>query len=268
MAAIDTVAAGVNTAGASFATATPAAGDSLAVRNFPDAASAWLFGVRSQHVTSAQPFRIRSPLLHDNVQGLRFYPQETTSPGELDEATPQRLYPQDVLTVEASTAPATGVAEIVLATYYESLPGASARLYAPGDVDGLIRAIKPVLVTLTAASLTFNAWAGAALDSVEALLHANTDYAVLGYTTDQPLAAVAVRGIDTANLRVSGPGTTRHDLTRSYFRRLSYVTGLPCIPVINSANVGATFVDAIAAAAPGANPSVVLILGELAQRLG
>lgn len=268
MAAIDTIAFGNNTAGSSYGAATPAAGDSRQIRNFPDAANAWLIGAFSHHVTSAQPYRIRSPLLHDNVQGLRFFPAELASPGELDPPLSQRLYAQDELIVEASTAPATGVAEIALPIYYEQLPGAAARLYSPGDVDGLIRSIKPVLVTLTAASLTFNTWSGALLNSAEDLLHANTDYAVLGYTTDQPLAAVAIRGIDTANLRVAGPGTTRHDETRAYFRRLSYILGLPTIPVINSANVGATFVDAIAAAAPAANPNIVVVLGELSQRLG
>ncbi len=266
MAAIDTIAFGNNVAGSSYGATTLASGDSRQVRNFPDSANAWLIGAFSQHVTSAQPFRIRSPLLHDNVQGLRFFPGELVSPGELDPPLSQRLYAQDELIVEASTAAATGVAEIALPIYYEQLPGAQARLYTPGDVDGLIRNIKPVLVTI--AGVGFNAWTGALLNSVEDLLHANTDYAVLGYTTDQGVCAVAIRGIDTANLRVAGPGVTRHEETRAYFRRLSYILGLPTIPVINSANVGATFVDVIAAAAPAANPNIIVYLGELAQRLG
>ncbi|MGH2371707.1 MAG: hypothetical protein ACRDI2_26340, partial [Chloroflexota bacterium] len=158
MPALDAIAAGNNTAGANFGTATVAAGDSLSIRNFPQTTRAQLLGAFSQHVTSAQFFRVRSPLLHDNVQGIRIIPAALVSEGPLVGEPLQELYAQDTLIIEASTAAATGVAEIVLPIYYDQLPGADARLYAPGDVLPLVKAIKPLLVTPASGANAFNVW--------------------------------------------------------------------------------------------------------------
>jgi len=69
---------------------------------------------------------------------------------------------------------------------------------------------------------------------------------VLGMTTDTECAAVCLRGPDTGNLRVSVPGEP--DLTEDtmwWFRELSWHYNLPLIPVINSANKGATLIDCV-----------------------
>jgi hypothetical protein len=70
---------------------------------------------------------------------------------------------------------------------------------------------------------------------------------VLGMTTDTECAAVCLRGPDTGNLRVSRcPGEP--DLTEDtmyWFRKMSMEYGLPLIPVINSANKGATLIDCV-----------------------
>jgi hypothetical protein len=55
-----------------------------------------------------------------------------------------------------------------------------------------------------------------------------------------------LRGPDTGNLRVSVPGEP--DLIEDcswWFRLISFHYGLPLIPVINSANKGATLIDAV-----------------------
>jgi hypothetical protein len=97
----------------------------------------------------------------------------------------QIVEPQDTLTFELSTAAATGKALGALLIYYGQLPGAAARLYNPGDIKPLIRNIKPVVVTITSAAPTRPASGWTRLiTGTESLLHANTDYAVLGLVTD------------------------------------------------------------------------------------
>jgi len=180
----------------------------------------------------------------------------------------QELHPQDTLTFEFTTAAATGKALGALAIYYDQLPGAAARLYSTGDIAGLVRNIKPLSVAIGVGANTAGIWYDLVITTTESLLHANTDYAVLGITFDQPVAAVAVKGIDTGNLRVGAPGNVNPAFGAEYFARLSRLSGMPCIPVINAANAGSTFVSLISSAATAAAGTVQLILAELSQNLG
>lgn len=267
MPAIDTIASFQATSGASFAAGTMAAGDSATIRNFPPTATAKLLAAYYDAVTATAPWRVRSPLLHDNVRGIQFYPGQTPSESLLTAEMAQTLEPQDTLTFEFSTAATTGKALGALLVYYSQLPGSAARLHAPGDITGIIKSIKPVVVTIPSAANTAGAWYDTLLTTTENLLHANTDYAVLGYSVDTAVAAVAVKGIDTGNLRVSGPGVLRAGATRKYFVELSMASGLPCIPVLSSANAGGIYVSIISSAATAAACDVVLYLAELAQNL-
>jgi hypothetical protein len=268
MPAIDTIAAANLDVGETFGAGTMAAGDSAAVRNFPPSAEARLLAAFTDHVTSVQLARVRSPLLHDNVRGIEFIPGEDPGLLPLYRLPAQKLFAQDELVFELSTAAATGKAEIVLPIYYSQLPGAAARLFMPGDVMPLIKNIKPVLVTIASGANVANTWLDTALTDDEDLLHANTDYAVLGITTDLGVAALAIKGIDTGNLRVGCPGLVRYDLTADWFVKLSEATGLPTIPVINAANYGATYLSLISSAATAAALNASVILAELSQNLG
>jgi hypothetical protein len=94
------------------------------------------------------------------------------------------------------------------------------------------------------------------------LLHANSQYAVLGYLTDVAVPAVAIRGIDVGNLRCGGPGLLMPDYTQWYFCDMSMNTGRPHIPVINANNKGGTFVSVLGLTASVA-VNVSLIMAEL-----
>jgi hypothetical protein len=267
MPAIDTIACFQTTVNSSLAAGVFATGDSGVVRNFQQPAYAQLLAVMYDDVTSAQPFRIRSPLLHDNVQGLRFYPGENGAPHLLPQYMTQKLQPQDTLTIELSTAASTGKAVAVPLIYYNSLPGATARLHTKGDIMGIIKNIKPLVVTISSGGNTAGIWQDVVITTTEDLLHANTDYAVLGLLSDNTVSCLAIKGIDTGNLRVGAPGITRSEINNDWFVRLSDQTGLPTIPVFNSANKGSTYVSLMSSAATGANTDVTLILAELAQNL-
>lgn len=267
MAAIDTIASFQTTVGSTLAAGVFATGDSGVVRNFPGTAHCRIIEAMYDDVTTALQWRVRSPLLHDNVQGISFDPGSTAISNLLSNYVAQYVQPQDTLTFEFTTAAATGKALGALLLYYDQLPGASARLYGLGDIAPIIKNIKPVRVTVGSGANTAGQWFDTVITATENLLHANTDYAVLGISFNQPVAAVAIKGIDTGNLRCSVPGGINNPFGPDYFLRSASELGLPLIPVINSANAGATFVSIISSAATGVAGVINLYLGELAHNL-
>lgn len=267
MPAIDTIASFQTTVASTLAAGVFATGDSGVVRNFPQPAKARLLAAYYDDVTTALTCRIRSPLLHDNVDGIQFDPGSTALTALLARGILQPLQPQDTLTFELSTAAATGKALLAAGIYYEQLPGAMARLYSRGDIQGNVDNIKPLRVNIGSGANTAGQWFDAVITTTENLLHANTDYAVLGASFTQPVAAIAVKGIDTGNLRVAASGGINNPWGPEYFVRLSEESGLPCIPVFNAANAGSTFVSIISSAATAAAGFVSLILAELSHNL-
>lgn len=240
-----------------------ASGDSLGVRSFGPTDKAYLDNIIRMGTTAGFT-QVRSPLFHDNVQGIRVTPAESPSVFSLPGAVAQRLQPQDTLIVELSGGAAeTDIA--LLSTYYTNLPGAQARLHDWGEIANNIQSVKPVRIAVTS-SATVGAWVDTALTTTENLLHANTDYAVIGYMSNTALGAIGIKGIDTSNLRVCGPGATQEFPTTQYFKYMNEKTGRPYIPVFNSANAQATFVSVCAATASVA-AVVELILVELANNL-
>lgn len=264
MVALDTVLYSV-TNPSTGGTASPApAGDPSTVRSFPTANPAYLEGFTRMGATAGYA-QIRSPLLHDNVQGIRITPGESPSLFSLPGQASQTLQPQDQFTVTLSG----GGSEIDIALlyiYYTNLPGAAARLVSRGDIEGNILYTKPLQVAVTT-SATVGVWVDTVITTTEDLLHANKDYAVLGYMSNTALGAIGIKGIDTGNLRVCGPGSTQEFPTTQFFSWMSTVTGRPHIPVFNSANKNGTYVSTCAATASVA-AVVELILVELDNNIG
>lgn len=267
MPAIDTIASYQGTVNQTLAAGTMATGDSAVVRNFPAASRCRLIAAMYDDVTTPLAWRIRSPLLHDNVRGIQFNPGVAAPSTIFPRYFQQPLYAQDQLTFELSTAASTGKALGVASLYYDQLPGASARLVSIGDVGSLIRNIKQVLVSIGSGANTAGQWYDAVITTTENLLHANTDYVVMGATLDVAVACLAVKGVDTGNLRVGIPGGTNNPNGPDYLAFLSDKTGLACMPVINAANAGSTYVSIISSAATAAASSFTLYLGELSSNL-
>ena len=262
--AIDSVLGVVTMAtAAAQAALVPASGDSFIVRNFGPTDNAYLEGLITKAAHSMQ-LNVKSPLLHDDVEGIQFISAEAPAARLFPGGISQALHPQDALSV-LGLGTASDVLVAVLQHYYTSLPGASARLFNPGDVQALIRYIKVLEVVVTT-NATPGAWQDTVITTTENLLKANTDYAVLGYISDVAVAAIGLKGIETANLRIVGPGTTLSYDTSDYFVRRSLETGRPHIPVINAANANALYASAADSGASTA-VKVQLILGMLSQNL-
>lgn len=262
--AIDTVlVSAVNPGAGPTAGVTAPSGDSLSVRNYAPGSSAWLANIIRMGATAGF-IQVRSPLLHDNVQGIRVTPTESPSVFSLPAEVGQGLQAQDTLIVELSGGAAeTDIA--LLTIYYQNLPGASARLHSAGDIIGNIDNIKPVRVAVTS-SATVGAWVDTILTTSENLLHANTDYALLGYMSNAGYGAIGIKGIETANLRIAGPGSTSEFATTDYYLLMSQRTGNPWIPVVNAANVNGLFASVCAATASVAGV-IELIFAELHTNL-
>jgi hypothetical protein len=233
--------------GTTFTGLTMATGNTLTVRNTdlttPVALlSLWAFN------NGAGAFRVRSPRLHDNQQGIRVQVSATTPvPRYPRWGFQQRLIPQDTLTAEITGSVTAGkIEQGALLIYYTNLPGINGRFISS---DTLVRrGVNMMGQTVTITTGAVGGFSGqVAVNSGSGLdqWKANTDYALIGYLVDTNCCALRVQGIDSGNMGVGGPGLASNpDLTSYWFGWLSTYYGIPVIPVFNAANKFAILVDA------------------------
>ena len=260
--ALELVAAFDLDAAAAFGAMTVATGNSFTIRNAPLNTKVYLATMWFDAAIAAQ-VRVRSPRLHDNVQGLRFS-VPINDPGPLfSPMVKQILQPQDTLVVEDQAADAaTDVHQLGMLVYYEDLPGVQARLARPEFVVAHMQHTVTVENTITTTA-TGDYGGEEALNAEFDLLKANTDYALIGYTVSARCGNVRWRGADTGNLGVGGPGSVDdQSLTSGWFIWLAQMSGLACIPIFNSANRAGILLDATQDDA-GADVTVNSILVEL-----
>lgn len=262
--AIDTVLGAVHNAGATATALTLATGDSLTVRNFAAPAQCWLEKVYRAG-TSSSTIQIKSPTMHDNVEGLQYISSESPSQFFFPKSAAQVMRAQDNLTVTC-TGGTNEYDLVALGLYYTDLPGIAARLRMPADVLPHAKQYKVIQVACTSAA-TPGTWVDTASNATEDLLVANTDYAVLGYITDVACGVVGVKGVDTGNLRVCGPGTASSRDTSNFFLEWSEREGRPHVPVFNSANK-ASFYVSVADSGVSTAVKVQLIVAEMDQPMG
>lgn len=221
------------------------AGNSLTVRNAADGTKVELIQAWGDNQVTGS-LRVRSPLMHDNVQGIKF----AVVANEVDPLFPagfaQTIAPQDTLVIEQS---GSGVASDIESSgflvYYEDLPGIDGRFI---DRAGLAdRMVHLLTVENTLVLGTGGGYSGEeAINAETSLLKANIDYALLGYHVSDECAAVRWRGADFGNLGVGGPGNPNSkQITGSWFVSLSDNIGVPLIPVFNSANASAVLIDGV-----------------------
>jgi maltose-binding protein MalE len=154
---------------------------------------------------------------------------------------------------------------VTMTRYYSNFAGSAMQLYSWGMIAPLIVNLYEVEIA-TASTATPTAWEDTVITTTENLLKANTDHAVLGYTCDTALGGIALKGSDTSSFRYGGPGIVNSPWTPNYFKRIGDMTGLPAIPVFNSANIFNTFVSTIDTGVSTAS-NVTLHLAQLARNL-
>jgi hypothetical protein len=259
--ALQLVAGFATAAGAGINTVTAAPGDSFTV-----AAGTQEGAINLEQVWTAGAvtdyFRIYSPRMHDNTQGIRMQVGATKYRPMLPWDADQPMYPADTPTVQLD-ATGAGTGGILVMYEYLDLPGANPRLATWADVNPRIEQIMGCEVDVVSGAI--GAYGnGVALNGTFDNFKANRDYAWLGYSTNVGCLGVAVVGPDTSNYRIGGPGDPDPILTRDVFKRVSEDTGRAFIPIIAANNRASSFVQAVDVAAATA-VKVTLVLALLKQ---
>lgn len=258
-----------NITGGAFEALAAATGDSLTVPNVPQGQPGRL--LRAYGVATANPneISITGSRFHDQVRGIRanLIDGDLTAPINspqllIPDGFDQPLYPSDTLSVQTNGT-ANDDVNVLLLAFYPNLPGVAARLASADFVEAAMINLVGIRVAPTAGAGDWGATV--ALNSTESRLHADRDYALLGWTTSVAVSGIAISGIDTGNQKVGGPGLGRSEHDAYYFAALSRITGLPLIPVINSNNQGGVLIQAAQAAGAGA-VNIDLLFAELGQK--
>lgn len=261
--ALEIVGGQVTAPGATLTALTMNTGNSSTVRNADLSSIVALVQTWTRN-NAAGIWRIRSPKLHDNVQGMRFR-ATASDPGPLITPGPwQRLVPQDTLTLELSGSAVGGqIEQAFMLVYYSDLPGNAARFITPEE---LLKRTQNVWTTEIAVTPgVAGNWSGqVAINSTFDNFKANTDYALVGYEVDAQCGAVRFTGPDFSNLGIGGPGmNTQRWWTAQWFWWLSEWLNIPLIPIFNAANKFGTLVD-IASSQAGGAVNITAVLHELA----
>lgn len=244
MAALEIIGGFATAPGTNFTALTNFTGNSNTVRNCREDAPIKLLTTWSD-VQGAGDTRIRSPRLHDNVQGIRLANVVANPQPQLPLGHAQSLIPQDTLTWELTgSATAGDIESSAMLIHYDELPGIEARLIKSAEL--LDRMVSIMGNENTISTGTAGGWSGEEAINVEFdNFKANTDYALIGYLLSAQCLAVRWRGSDTGNLGVGGPGDiVDRRLTSRWFIELADAYDMALIPVFNSANKNAILVDA------------------------
>jgi hypothetical protein len=263
--------------GSAFEALAAATGDSLSILNYAPNSSASVEEIYAGNSASKMEVAVFSPRFGDNQYGLRLQSQFNPTTSGAD-GVPQRLLPEeidipiystDTLNVQVNGT-ASDNANVMLQLYYENVPGLSARLASWDAIRPLIMQANQgnsrtlaIEVTVTPGT-TGNYGTSVALNANDDRLVANSDYALLGYTTDLPALMFGIRGPDTAFQRVPMPGHWDSSKSARWFIAQSKMRNSPRIPILSSNNKGTTLLDGISPTNVGAT-KVSLILAQLSQ---
>jgi hypothetical protein len=253
-----------NITGGAFEALAAGTGDSLAVPNFDKGTRAWLLEAWGATGAAAADFDIRSPSLHDNIRGIRFAYEPKPAAGNPQQFLPGRirqpLYATDVLIAEVNGT-ATNNVGLNLLSYFESLPGADQRLTSWGEIDSRVVNMVGIFVGPTAGAAG-DYGANRLLNQDDARLNANTDYAILGATSQIAAETLSFIAPETSGRRITMPLAVDEQDSGQWFVHLAEKYNLPLIPIINSNNAGNVVLQ-VADASGATVPHVTVLMAEL-----
>lgn len=186
------------------------------------------------------------PSAHDTTRGFRADIEAVSPNFRMTMGVGAQVEPQETMTITIAGSNTAGDVESgQMLILYDDLPGVTSRLMRWSELVRRVDKITTISATLTGAGA--GVYTGAELITAESdLLRANRDYAVLGMTTNVGCAGVSLRGPDTGYQRVTLPGNVDDSqLLQEGFCWLARAYDLALIPIINSGNKAATFLDFI-----------------------
>lgn len=224
---------------------TMGAGDTTAVRSLAPGTKAHLLNMWADN-QSAGSLQIKSPLFHDDVTGIQSAVVAANVLPLIPQWLGQELFSQDTLSVKQSGSATAGDIESgSYLVYYDDVLGGNANLKSPQEVFARRKNLMTVYNTLALG--TAGGYSGE--ETIISEINnwkPNTDYALLGYNVSVECCSIGYRGDATSNFRLGGPGNpTFKDLTANWFVYLSQMTGLPCIPVFNTASNASILIDGV-----------------------
>ena len=231
--------------GSAWESVSPISGDSATFFNVPQGSQAYVAEIWGTDNLHACEIAVYGTRWHDQTYGVRGSITSGAATAPVNRAVcinsigvDQPIYPSDVLTVQCNGTASDDVI-ITLLVYYRDIPGIHARLATPQYVQQHAKNLVGINTNLTPGDGV--AGTAVALNAADNRLHANTDYALLGFTSNLAFASLTIQGIDTGNLKVGGPvlGMPEHDASLFWDYAVAY-GGAPLIPVINSNNAGST----------------------------
>lgn len=257
-----------NLTGGAFEALAPGTGDSATFFNVPQGSQAYIAEIWAVNTANPAEVSLTASRFHDQVRGIRV----NVPDGDLTAPTnrpalvsppgfDQPIFPSDVLSVQANGT-ALDDTNVTLILRYDDIPGVSARLASYDYVQSAMRNLVGIRVSPTSGAGDWGATR--AINADDNRMHANTDYALLGWTTSVPAAAIGVSGIDTGNLKVGGPALALAEHDAYFFATLSHFYQQPFIPIINSNNAGSTNIQ-VANPTGAAAINVDLLLAELTR---
>jgi len=128
--------------------------------------------------------------------------------------------------------------------HYPNFPGIDGQYLTFDQVRKNTDKLVSLSGTLTGTAV---GWSGSALINAATFgdnLKANRNYALLGFTCNTSVAAIALRSPANGNRRIACPGDSAdNDFCQQYFAQLSRAFGIPAIPIFNSNDKGNTFFE-------------------------
>jgi hypothetical protein len=253
------------TGGGSFEALAAGTSDSLNVPNFAPGSPAWLLQMWGGNSANACEFDVRSPNFHDNTRGIRsaymFNPTLSGADGDPQLLLPPRLkqplYPSDTLTVEVNGTATNNVA-LDLLMYFDNLPGADQNLIGWSELEARTVDNVGIRVSVTAGA-TGDYGSNRLLNQDDDRLIANTDYAILGATSQLPCGLLAFTAPETSGRRIGLPLHWNELVSGDWFYTCSKEFGFDCIPVVNSNNRGNVVFQAADAAAAVATAATIIM---------
>ena len=267
-----TTASKANTTGGTFADSLTAnSNDSLSVANFNagEANLIEMWGNDSTSVMEGQMIYTRPQSTHDQSHGFRFQNASLLAGSAAkvgaQEYLPGKvgfeLYKSDTATIQV-TSTASDNCAVSYNILYDDLPGASGTFISPAQASNLQNSIVGINVAAQTSSTRGAYGTSRAFNADDARLHANTWYAIIGWTLQTPIMTVGLLGPDWGGQRIGGPGDPLTFRTGDWFFMQSDRWGVPLVPCFNSNNVGNVLVT-LADVAAQSTPALDFTLYEL-----
>lgn len=268
-----TTASKAATSGGTFADALTAnTNDSLSVANFQNGTAkiTEMWAIDSDSVMEVSFVYTRPLSTHDQSRGFRYNVAALFPGGAANIAGHNVLagygtidvYPSDTVTINV-TSTASDDCIVSWTTLYDDLPGVSGVFITPSQAAAMQKSIVGIACNAVASGTPGAYGSTRAFNADDDRLHANTWYALLGWTLQTPVTTVSLLGPDWGGQRIGGPGGVGNLDNATWFWDQAFKWGnLPMIPCFNSNNKGAINV-AICDGEASTNPKIDFILYEL-----